>query len=346
MLSEFDLIRQYFQRQYADNTNIALGIGDDCALLNPNQGMQIAISSDMLVSGRHFFADANPQWLGHKSLAVNLSDLAAMGAKPIAFTLALSLPRANPSWLEQFSRGLFALADQHQCRLIGGDTTKGPLNICITIFGELPIGSALRRDGAQIGDDIWVSGQLGDARLALTVCLNKLSESNDPSDPSDSNDSSDSSESNELHLSEEQNSIAAQRLHQPTPRIALGINLRGIAHSALDISDGLIGDLEHILKCSNVGANVFVDQVPIGTILQTQSKTLQRNMSLAGGDDYELCFTAPVHAREKVIAAGIASNVQVTRIGTIEAQSGLRLIDNNQKILTLNIRAFDHFSTP
>lgn len=327
MLSEFDLIRQYFQRQQNDSANgtdakVALGIGDDCALLNPSSGMQLAISSDMLVSGRHFFADANPQWLGHKCLAVNLSDIAAMGARPIAFTLALSLPEANPDWLAPFSQGLFALADQHQCRLIGGDTTKGPLNICITIFGELPVGAALRRDAAQVDDDIWVSGQLGDARLALAVCWNELS------------------------LSPEQNAIAAQRMHQPTPRIALGLALRGIANAALDISDGLMGDLGHILKASNVGASLQVDDIPLGSILQTQNQTRQRAMSLAGGDDYELCFTAPAHAREHILAAGIASNTLVTRIGKIEAQSGLRLLDQHQQSVKINIPSFDHFPSP
>jgi thiamine-monophosphate kinase len=322
MLSEFDLIKQYFDQPLPDDANIALGIGDDCALLNPNTGMQIAISSDMLVSGRHFFADADPYFLGHKSLAVNLSDLAAMGAKPLAFTLALSLPEANPAWLAPFSRGLFELAHQHQCRLIGGDTTKGPLNICITIFGELPIGSALKRNAAKVDDDIWVSGQLGDARLALSAYLN------------------------EIQLTSHQLNIASQRMHCPSPRIALGLAIRGIAHAALDVSDGLMGDLAHILKASQVGASLMVDQLPIGEILQQQALQTQREMSLAGGDDYELCFTAPVHARELIIAAGIASQTPVTRIGKIEAQSGLRLLDNNLQALNLKLHSFDHFTAP
>jgi thiamine-monophosphate kinase len=322
MLSEFDLIKQYFDQPLPDDANIALGIGDDCALLNPNTGMQIAISSDMLVSGRHFFADADPYFLGHKSLAVNLSDLAAMGAKPLAFTLALSLPEANPAWLAPFSRGLFELAHQHQCRLIGGDTTKGPLNICITIFGELPIGSALKRNAAKVDDDIWVSGQLGDARLALSAYLN------------------------ETLLTSNQLNIASQRMHCPSPRIALGLAIRGIAHAALDVSDGLMGDLAHILKASQVGASLMVDQLPIGEILQQQALQTQREMSLAGGDDYELCFTAPVHARELIIAAGIASQTPVTRIGKIEAQSGLRLLDNNLQALNLKLHSFDHFTAP
>lgn len=321
MLSEFDLIKQYFVQNYAADSRFALGIGDDCALINPSPGMQLAISSDMLVSGRHFFPDADPCALGHKCLAVNLSDLAAMGAKPLAFTLALSLPEANPNWLLPFSKGLFNLAQAHHCRLIGGDTTKGPLNICITIFGELPPDTALRRDAAQVDDDIWVSGNLGDARLALAAYWK------------------------ELLLSPEEHRQAAIRMHTPTPRIELGIALRGIAHAALDISDGLIGDLGHILESSKLGASLFIDRLPAGPVLRQQSLEQRRAFTLAGGDDYELCFTAPVHQREAVIAAGLASNTSVTRIGKIEANQGLRLLDDNHQTIELSLQAFDHFTS-
>ncbi len=220
---------------------MALGIGDDCALLQPSPGMQLAISTDMLVEGRHFFARADPYQLGHKCLAVNLSDLAAMGAQPLAYTLALALPEANPDWLAPFAQGMFALADQHGCSLIGGDTTKGPLNICITIFGELPPGQALRRAAAQAGDDLWVSGTLGDARLALAGYTGEIS------------------------LDKATLETAAQRMHAPTPRVALGLALRGVAHAAIDISDGLIGDLGHILKASGAGATVLADMLPAGS---------------------------------------------------------------------------------
>ena len=326
MLSEFDLIKQYFVRDNAQDSlqdsRFALGIGDDCALLNPSQGMQLAISSDMLVSGRHFFPDADPYLLGHKCLAVNLSDLAAMGAKPLAFTLALSLPEANRDWLAAFSQGLLGLAKAHQCRLIGGDTTKGPLNICITILGELPPAAALRRDAAQVGDDIWISGTLGDARLALAAYWK------------------------ELDLDETLHQQAAIRMHQPTPRIALGIALRGIAHAALDISDGLIGDLGHILAASKVGASLYVDELPAGSILQTQNTKLRREFTLAGGDDYELCFTAPVAQRDAVMQASKISNTHVTRVGHIDSEPGLRLLDQNKQPLELHLKSFDHFTSP
>lgn len=321
MLSEFDLIKHYFVQNYAEDPRFALGIGDDCALVNPASDMQLAISSDMLVSGRHFFPDADPYQLGHKCLAVNLSDLAAMGAKPLAFTLSLSLPEANPAWLAPFSQGLFNLAQQHHCRLIGGDTTKGPLNICITIFGEVPPNSALRRDAAQVGDDIWVSGNIGDARLALAAYWK------------------------ELTLSTEDHRIAATRMHTPTPRIALGIALRGIANAALDISDGLIGDLGHILERSQVGARLYVDDLPAGPILQQQAQDKRREFCLAGGDDYELCFTAPVHQRDAVIQAGLTSQTNVTRIGSIEVSKGLHLLDKNHQEIQLALRSFDHFTT-
>ncbi|QJQ04520.1 thiamine-phosphate kinase [Undibacterium piscinae] len=318
----FDLIKRYFAQHTVTDPRIALGIGDDCALVNPSPGMQLAISTDMLVSGRHFFPDADPYMLGHKCLAVNLSDLAAMGAAPVAFTLALSLPEANPDWLEKFSQGMLALADAHQCSLIGGDTTKGPLNICITVFGELPPGSALRRDAAQAGDDIWVSGTLGDARLALAGYWK------------------------ELKLTPTEHSQAALRMHQPSPRIALGIALRGVAHAALDISDGLIGDLGHILERSNVGASLHIDSLPAGPVLSQQPLAKQREFTLAGGDDYELCFTAPVAQRAAVIAAGLASATPVTRIGTIEQATGLRLLDDFGQPVSLQVSSFDHFSSP
>lgn len=319
MLSEFDLIAQYFTRPQREGGQVALGVGDDCALLVPSPGMQIAISTDMLVEGRHFFPGADPCKLGHKSLAVNLSDLAAMGARPLAFTLALALPEANANWLAPFSEGLLALADRHDCALIGGDTTKGPLNICITVFGEVPSGQALRRDAAQTGDDIWVSGTLGDARLALAALRN------------------------ELGFKEELVLAAAERLHAPRPRVELGLALRGVAHAAIDLSDGLAGDLAHILERSGKGATLDVEALPCGAQLSLQECSLRRRFTLAGGDDYELCFTAPQRHRDAVLEAARATGVAVSRVGNIDAERGLRLVDSTGSALDLRADSFDHF---
>ncbi|WP_312841423.1 thiamine-phosphate kinase [Delftia tsuruhatensis] len=319
-MGEFDLIRRFFQRPVH---RAALGVGDDCALLAPAPGMQLAVSSDMLVEGRHFFADVDPRLLGHKSLAVNLSDLAACGARPLAFTLALSLPRADAAWTEAFAGGLLALADAHGCELVGGDTTQGPLNICITVFGEVPPGQALLRSGARAGDDIWVSGSLGDARLALEALLD--------------------------HTTLPPGTLAAarQRLEAPTPRVALGQALRGIASSALDVSDGLLGDLGHILEQSRVGASL--DTRLITPLLDAGRHTplaidLLHQCTLSGGDDYELCFTAPADRRDAVQAAGRDSATRVTRIGCIEEQPGLRLIGPDGAAMAPRWTSFDHFA--
>ena len=323
-MTEFDLIARYFTRPAK---HAAVGVGDDCALINPTPGMQMTISSDMLVEGRHFFSDVSPYSLGHKALAVNLSDLAACGATPVAFTLALALPSINDSWLQEFSRGMFALADAHGCELIGGDTTQGPLNICITVFGEVPRGRALLRSGAQVGDDIYVSGTLGDARLALDALQGKI------------------------ELPPEILAQARQRLEQPTPRVALGTALRGIATSAIDISDGLAGDLGHILKASTVGARVDT-KVTMNLIAlcaridwargqfdtQKQLKTV-----LSGGDDYELAFTAPPAARQAIQATSTSSRTPVTRIGVIESEPGLRLVDGAGRTVDGQFASFDHF---
>ncbi|MBB5368109.1 MULTISPECIES: thiamine-phosphate kinase [unclassified Janthinobacterium] len=319
-LSEFDLIKQYFVRQRPGRAT--LGIGDDCALLTPTTGRQIAISSDMLVEDRHFFAGADARMLGHKSLAVNLSDLAAMGARPVAFTLALSLPQADRHWLAGFAEGLFALADEHGCELIGGDTTKGPLNICITVFGELAPGQALRRSAARAGDDIWISGTLGDARLALAGY--RMEQNLPPADLL----------------------TAAARMHTPTPRVALGCALAeaGIVHAAIDISDGLVGDLGHILKASQVGATLDVDALPAGPVLARQDKALRRRYTAAGGDDYELCFTAPAASRDAIAALAISCGTTVTRVGRIDTEAGLRLVDAAGLPLDLQLASFDHFS--
>ena len=330
-LGEFELIARYFKRP-ARRADVIVGVGDDCAVLEPRAGMQLAISSDMLVSGRHFFPDADPYKLGHKALAVNLSDLAACGARPLAFTLALALPEARAEWLEPFSAGLLALADVHHCALIGGDTTKGPLNICITVFGEVPAGAALLRSGARADDDIWVSGTLGDARLALEERWGHLA------------------------LPEAVRAAAQARMDTPIPRVALGLALRGVASAAADVSDGLLGDLGHILTQSGVGATidtkVAIDLLAAradsmgtnGTFASAVSYDKALACVLSGGDDYELVFTAPVHARDAVLAAGESCGTAVTRIGTIEAHPGVRLLGAGGTPLANTYASFDHFA--
>jgi thiamine-monophosphate kinase len=317
-MGEFELIERFFKRPARRN---ALGVGDDCALLAPAPGMQLAVSSDMLVEDRHFLATVEPFKLGHKALAVNLSDLAACGAKPLAFTLALAMPRADEVWLEGFSNGLFALADEHGCELVGGDTTRGPLNICITVFGEVPQGQALLRSGARAGDDLYVSGTLGDARLTLEAFRGTLS------------------------LPAELLEVARARMEQPTPRVALGTALRGIASSAIDVSDGLVGDLGHILRQSRVGAAVDIAVVS-GLMQAGPALDAERRLEyvLSGGDDYELAFTAAVSERDAVRAAAQQAHTAVTRIGRIEAQPGLRLLNAQGQPVANRYASFDHFS--
>ena len=312
-MGEFGLIAQFFTRP---SRRAILGVGDDCALLQPTSGMQLAISTDMLVCGQHFFADVDPYSLGHKSLAVNLSDLAACGAKPLAFTLALAFPTPDTLWLSAFSKGLFALADQHDCELIGGDTTRGPLTISITIFGEVPPGQALLRSGARMGDDIYVSGTLGDARLALEALQSKI------------------------QIPAEHLSKARLRLEQPTPRISLGLALRGIATSAIDVSDGLLGDLQHVLDSSKVGATLYTQALNDAMIIPGQPL----DYVLAGGDDYELVFTAPFGKRDAVTQAGLRTATRITRIGTIDRTSKVRLLDASGAEVSGQFASFDHFS--
>lgn len=338
-MGEFELIQRFFTRP---TPNAVLGVGDDCALLQPGPDMQLAISTDLLVAGRHFFPDVDPRHLGHKALAVNLSDLAACGARPLAFTLALALPEVDEAWLAGFADGLLALADAHGCELIGGDTTRGPLTIGITVLGEVPSAPASRaaavptqallRSQAQPGDDIYVSGTLGDARLALEA----LQSHHVPDDP--------------------WFAPARQRLECPTPRVALGLALRGVAHACADVSDGLLGDLGHILARSGVGATVHAEsamQLLAAHAYYTGAEAeFDAKFSTAtvlrcvchGGDDYELVFTAPRDRRAQVQAAAQASATPVTRIGHIEAVPGLRLVDAAGQPLAVPGRSFDHFA--
>ena len=326
MLSEFDIIRSFFTRS---TPGTVLGIGDDAALIRSAPGMELAISTDMLVSGHHFFEDADPYKLGHKSLAVNLSDMAAMGARPRWATLSLALPEStvqkDESWLRAFADGFFALAHAHQVDLIGGDTTNGPLNICVTIIGEVPEGKALRRSGARPGDDIWVSGYLGDAALALAYRKKKIM-----------------LEPGEAEAAEVEAAIAA--LEIPVPRVGLGQRLIGLAHSAIDISDGLLADLGHILECSKVAAVVRIDQIRRSAVMEKHFfRPLAIECMLAGGDDYELCFTVPGPKRTKVELLSREEGIPLTRIGSIEEGEGLVVLDSAGRTVTTRVKGYDHF---
>lgn len=320
-MGEFELIARFFTRPARQ---AVLGVGDDCALLQPQPGMQLAVSSDMLVEGRHFLSTTMPSRLGHKALAVNLSDLAACGAKPLAFTLALALPQLDDAWLQGFSKGLWALADAHGCELIGGDTTQGPLNICITVMGEVPPGDALLRQHAQVGDDIYVSGTVGDARLALEVFRGHLSVQ-------------------AAHFE-----AARLRLEEPAPRVGLGLALRGLANAAIDISDGLVGDLGHVLQRSKLGAVLttawVADSAAISPAMQSLPMNRRLDFALAGGDDYELLFTAAPDQADAVQEAANDCGVPVTCIGRITDTPGLQVLDLQGAPMSRRFVSFDHFS--
>ena len=324
-LGEFDLIDRFFGRAArAGRTEggvVALGIGDDCALLTPSAGHQWLVTADMLVEGRHFLSTVSPRRLGHKALAVNLSDLAACGATPRAFFLSLALPRVDEAFLAGFAQGLFELADAQGIVLAGGDTTAGPLNLNITAMGEVPAGQALLRSGARVDDDVWVSGTLGDARLALEVFRGTLS------------------------LSATQFEEVRLRMEMPEPRVALGKALRGLATSAVDVSDGLAGDIGHVLKRSNVGATLRLADLPRSTVLGAMPEALQRLCLLTGGDDYELVFTAPPEARQRVLEAGRATGTPVYRIGRIDEAPGLRVVDGMGRPVQDVPQSFDHFKS-
>jgi thiamine-monophosphate kinase len=315
-LGEFELIERFFTRPAR---RAVLGVGDDCALLASQPGMQWCVSSDMLVEGRHFLSTVSPQRLGHKALAVNLSDLAACGADPLAFTLALALPRADERFLQGFAEGLWALADRHGIELVGGDTTAGPLNICITVIGQVPADQALLRSGARAGDDLWVSGTLGDARAALEAFRGTLD------------------------LDGKAFTLLRRAMELPEPRVALGQRLRGVASSAIDVSDGLLGDLGHVLHRSAVGARLDVDALPRSAQLAALPRALQLECLLHGGDDYELLFTAAASGRDAVRAAARDTGVPVSCIGRIEPGHGLVVTDGRGQALRVERGGFDHF---
>jgi thiamine-monophosphate kinase len=318
MPSEFELIGRYFSRP---TPQAVLGPGDDCALLAPSPGMDLAITTDMLVEGTHFLPDTDPCQLGWKTLAVSLSDLAAMGARPRWALLAGSLPEAREAWLASFAEGLFACAEHHCVDLVGGDTTRGPLNLCLTALGEVPAGEALRRDRAVPGDDIWVSGEPGLAALGLAHLQSRT------------------------RLSEDLAKRCLDALQRPLPRVELGLQLRSrsLANSAIDVSDGLLADLDHILERSGATAEVFIMQMP--PLPTAADPVLARKCQLAGGDDYELVFTAPPDKRSGI--AGLAEQLALPlwRIGhlTGAATNRLTLVDADGQPLAIDDQGFDHF---
>lgn len=317
MPSEFDLIHQYFTRP---TPSAILGVGDDAALVQVTPGMELAVSVDMLVEGRHFSPQDGPGTVGFKSLAVNLSDMAAMGAKPRWVTLALALPAADEKWLRGFAGGFFGLASQFGVELIGGDTTRGPLNICVQIMGEVPPGQALRRDGAKAGDEIWVSGALGNAALALAHYQRRV------------------------ELEHLEAAAMLPFLHLPQPRVALGLALRGIASAAIDISDGLLADLGHILEQSGVGAEIHFEALPLHEVMQRYiGLEVAQNCVLAGGDDYELCFTAQASKHAAILALAQQLALPLACIGRVTDGTGLNVLKEGQA-MTINTKGFDHFA--
>ena len=319
MPSEFELIRRYFSRPAP---SALLGVGDDAALVKPAAGMALAVSTDMLLEGHHFPTGAEPRALGHKALAVNLSDLAAMGARPRWATLALALPQADEPWLAAFSEGLYALAERFDVDLIGGDTTRGPLAIAITVLGEVPEGRALLRSGARPADDIWVSGELGGAALALAQLRGRVA------------------------LAPQEAAQAQSRLNAPEPRVTLGQRLRDLASSAIDISDGFAGDLQHVLESSAVGAQVHYASLPrAAAFAALADERLEADCVLSGGDDYELLFTAAPARRAEVEALAGELAIALARVGSIRAGAPLlELLDTAGRVMPPAL-GFDHFRT-
>ncbi len=318
MPSEFELIRRFFTRPVQ---HTELGVGDDAALIRVAAGMELAVSADMLVEGRHFSPGDGPGALGHKTLAVNLSDLAAMGATPRWATLALALPAADEKWLQGFAGGFFGLAQKYKVDLIGGDTTRGPLTLCVQIMGEVPAGQALRRSGARPGDDIWVSGVLGDAALALAF------------------------RQGQVKLEQREAAACLPKLYLPAPRVELGCALLGIASSTIDISDGLLADLGHILEASRAAAEIRFDDLPKSAVLRAHlGDAAVRDCLLAGGDDYELCFTAPAERRATLAELSARLDLPLTRIGTIRGGAGLALLDGAGQAMATQATGYDHFA--
>ncbi|MEZ5439231.1 MAG: thiamine-phosphate kinase [Lysobacteraceae bacterium] len=316
-LGEFDLI-ECIRRRIGAQADVVLGIGDDAAIVTPLPDRQLVVCTDTLVKGVHYPPETRAADVGWKSLAVNLSDLAAMGARPRWVTLALTMPESSGGWLEEFLDGFLELAVTHGVALVGGDTTRGPESITVTAFGSVPPDQALRRDAAQLGDDLWVTGTLGDAALALQHWRETGRIDND---------------------------LLAARLNRPTPRIAFGLALRGIAHAAIDVSDGLLADAGHVARASSLGIELHTDALPASDELAAMSALARQGLQLAGGDDYELCFSAPVEKASQVQSVAAACDVRVTRIGRLVDGSGMRVLGPGGQVLSLSEQGYRHFAS-
>ncbi|MFK8067791.1 MAG: thiamine-phosphate kinase [Gammaproteobacteria bacterium] len=319
-LSEFEIIQQVFQQETIDRQDILLGIGDDAAVVKAPNGSELAITTDTMIAGVHFPIDMKPCDIGYRALAVNLSDLAAMGAEPAWITLALTIPESNQTWLKAFASGLFGLANNYNIQLIGGDTTRGSLSITIQAFGFIPDGEGLKRSGANVGDLVYVTGTLGDAAAGLKFW------------------SEDSQNSKWLK----------QRLARPTPRVEAGLFLRNIASSAIDISDGFVADLTHILSASGVGAQIIVDQVPLSLALCAELEmelekavNIGSEMALSGGDDYELCFTVPADKID--LLKDLRSICQIVKVGSIVSEPSLQCISKDGSLYNIESAGYQHF---
>jgi len=316
MLSEFDLISRYFANSTGQREDVVLGIGDDCALLRVPEGYVLAVTVDCLVAGVHFYPGVDPESLGHKALAVNLSDLAAMGARPAWVTLALTLPENDPGWLAAFMTGFCALAGRYGVQLIGGDTTHGPLSITLQAHGFAPPDEALRRDSARVGDLVAVTGTLGDAGLALMP----------------------------EYDADQHQAYLRNRLERPTPRVEAGLSLVGSAHAAIDISDGLLADLGHICERSGVGASLDLERIPLSPAVSAYVKKRHDwSIPLSAGDDYELCFTVPPGKRQEVETRLLDTGCRLTWIGVIEGSAGIRCLGADGREVDIGSRGYQHF---
>jgi thiamine-monophosphate kinase len=317
--TEFEIIERYFRQAAKQSKSVVCGIGDDAAVVELPPGQQLVVSTDTLVSGVHFFQDADPSDVGYKSLAVNMSDMAAMGADPLWVTMCLTLPDNNIDWIRKFADGFFTLADRYSVSLVGGDLTHGPLSISIQIMGAVPAGKALKRSGAKPGDLVYVTGRLGLAALAVAVLKG------------------------ETTIYQQPPSICLDKLNRPVPRLEIGSRLRGIAGAVIDISDGLAGDLGHILDASSAGAEIELNKVPVAAELRKLDAAAMWQYALNGGDDYELCFTLPVTQQEKLEQAILKLDFPVTCIGRIIKSNGITWLQGGKPYKEIVSGGYRHF---